>query len=327
MSEDYYKILEVSKAATQDEIQKAYRKLARKHHPDLNQEDPKGAKAKFQKVQEAYDILGNPEKRKIYDQFGVSPDQMGSGGGQGPHQWSFGAGGGGGPFRGGGGGSFNLDDILKMFGGGGGGGASAGHASDFFGMGGMGGMPRRPIAGSDLLRTLSIPLTMSVQGGSVDMKIRRANGKMETVGVKIPPGISEGKKIRLAGLGNPGQDGGKPGNLLITIHVEEHPFFSRKDSNLYVKVPVTLKEAVFGAKIDVPTPKGKVTVTVPAGSGSGTKLRIRGCGVQKKGDASPGDLYAELYVALPKKWNAEDRALLEKLSTESAKPVREDLKW
>ncbi|MGL4594898.1 MAG: DnaJ domain-containing protein, partial [Thermoguttaceae bacterium] len=119
---DYYKILEVPKNASQDAIQKSYRKLARKHHPDMNQDDQKGATEKFQKVQEAFDILGNPEKRKVYDQYGVSPDQMGSGGGQGPFQWSFGSGGGN-PFHGakrGGGGSGNfsggnLDDILKMF--------------------------------------------------------------------------------------------------------------------------------------------------------------------------------------------------------------------
>lgn len=325
MSDDYYQVLGVSKTASQDEIQKAYRKLAKKYHPDLNQDDPKTAKENFQKVQEAFDVLGNAEKRKIYDQYGVSPDQMGSGGGQGPFQWSFGGGSpGGNPFRQGGGtaGGFNFDDILKMFGGGGGfgggNGASPEDYEDAFTQ------RRRPIVGSDIQRSLAIPFTLAVEGGNVDLKLRRGTGKEETVSVKIPPGIVSGKKIRLSGLGHPGQGGGKPGNLLVTIQVEEHPFFTRRDDNLYVDLPVTLKEAVFGAKVDVPTIKGSVAVTIPAGSGSGTKLRIRGCGVPGK---EPGDLFAVLSVMLPKKWTDEELGLLEKLRTEPAGPVREKLHW
>ena len=331
MSEDYYKILDVPKTASNAEIQKAYRKLARKHHPDLNQDDPKGAREKFQKVQEAFDILGNEEKRKFYDQFGVSPDKMGSGGGQGDSQWSFGGGApGGGPFRGSGGGGFNfenIEDILKMFGGGAGAyGNSRGRGGpsmdDFF-RAGTG--STYPVPGTDLERKIMIPFTMSVEGGKVDLRFRRTGSKEETVSVKIPPGILDGKKIRLTGLGNPGQNGGKPGNLLVTVNVEEHPFFTRKGDNLYVLVPVTLKEAIFGDKIDIPTPKGNVKLTVPAGSSSGTKLRVRGCGVPKKDGA--GDLFAELAVTLPKKWSEEDQKLLEKLTTEPEKPVRNEIRW
>ena len=328
MSEEYYKILEIPKTASQEEIHKAYRKLARKHHPDLNQNDPKGAKEKFQKVQEAFDILGNEEKRKFYDQFGVSPDKMGSGGGQGDSQWSFGGGSpGSGPFRGGGGFNFeNLDDILKMFGGGTGAygsGRGGGPSMDDFFRAGAG--SARPVKGADLERSISIPFSMSVEGGKVDLRFRRSGAKEETVSVKIPPGIVNGKKIRLTGLGNPGQNGGKPGNLLVTVEVEEHPFFTRKGDNLYVRVPVTLKEAIFGGKIDIPTPKGNVKLTVPANSNSGTKLRVKGCGVQKKEGA--GDLFAELAVTLPKKWSEEDQKLLEKLTTEPEKPVRHDIRW
>lgn len=325
MSDDFYRTLEVSKTASQEEIQKAYRKLARQHHPDMNQDDPKGAKEKFQKVQEAYDILGNPEKRKIYDQFGVSPDQMGTGGGHGPNQWSYG-GGGGGPFRGGAAGNFNLDDILKMFGAGGAasGMGGMGGAEDFFGMGGA--SARRPVKGTDIEKSVHVPFTMSIQGGNIDLNVRRPTGKTETVSVKIPAGIVGGKKVRLTGLGNPGRDGGKPGNLMVQIQVDEHPFYTRKGDNLYITVPVTLKEAVFGSKIEIPTPKGNVSLTVPAGSSSGTKLRIRGCGVpQKNGEA--GDLFAELSVALPKEWNAEDKKLLEQLKTESKQAVRGELRW
>ncbi|MDR2705482.1 MAG: DnaJ domain-containing protein [Planctomycetaceae bacterium] len=327
MNNDYYKTLEVPKTATQEEIQKAYRKLARKHHPDMNQNDPKGAKEKFQKIQEAFDVLGNPEKRKIYDQYGVSPDQMGSGGGQGPFQWSFGGGApGGGAFRGSSN-QFNfenLDDLIKMFSSGGGFGSSQSpHQSpdEFF----SAGAGRRPIRGSDVEHNLTISFVMAVEGGKADMRIRRSTGRDETVTVKIPAGITDGKKIRLNGLGNPGQYGGKAGNLLITVHVEEHPFFRRKDLHLYAKIPVTLKEAVFGAKIDIPTPKGNVTLTVPAGSSSGTKLRVRGCGIPSK--EGSGDLFAELSVVLPKKWIPAEKELIQKLTSEPAEPVRNSLQW
>ncbi|MDR2756091.1 MAG: DnaJ domain-containing protein [Planctomycetaceae bacterium] len=331
MNSDYYKTLEIPKTATQEEVQKAYRKLARKHHPDMNQNDPKGAKEKFQKIQEAFDILGNPEKRKIYDQYGISPDQMGSGGGQGPFQWSFGGGSpSGGAFRGNNGNHFsfeNLDDIMKMFGVGGGSGNGFGNnqTSDEFFNAGSAGSGRRPIRGTDMERDLTIPFALAVEGGKMDMKIRRSASSGETITVTIPPGISEGKKIRLNGLGNAGQYGGKSGNLLITVSVEEHPFFRRKNQHLYVKIPVTLKEAVFGAKIDIPTPKGKVTLTVPAGSSSGTKLRVRGCGIAAKEEH--GDLFAELSVVLPKKWTSAEKELLQKITSEPAEPVRNELHW
>ena len=308
-SDDYYQTLGVSKTASREEIQKAYRQLARKYHPDFNQNDPKGAKEKFQKVQEAFDILGNPEKRQVYDQFGVSPDQMGSGGGQGPFQWSFGGGSSGRKT------TFNfdnLDDIMKMFGGG------FGNASpeDIFTAG------RQPRQGRDIEQTLSIPFALSITGGKIDITV--SGGK--TVSVTIPIGIADGKKIRLPGLGGTDSRGGVSGNLLLTIHVEEHPCFSRQGNNLYVEVPISLKEAVFGAKIDVPTPKGNVTLTIPSGATSGMKLRVKQCGmVLSSGET--GDLFAKLLVVLPKKWTDADKVLLEKLQTEPEESIREKLRW
>ncbi len=331
MSEDYYQLLDVAKTASKEDIQKAYRKLARKYHPDLNQDDPKKAREKFQKVQEAFDILGNDEKRKFYDQFGVSPDKMGSGGGQGDSQWSFGGGApGGGPFRGGGfqGGSFNfenIEDILSMFGGGRANGGGAPSMEEFFRRGGGADASPRQTKGSDLERSITIPFTTAVMGGKVELRFRRHGGKDETISVTIPPGIVSGKKIRLSGLGHPGRNGGKAGNLLVVVQVEEHPCFTRQGDNLYVQVPVTLREAAFGGKIDIPTPKGKVTLSVPAGSTTGTKLRVKGCGVPNK--STVGDLFAELSVTLPKKWSAEDLTLLEKLRAEPEKPVRGAIRW
>lgn len=322
MAEDYYRTLGVSKTATPEEIKKAYRTQARKLHPDLNPNDPK-AKEKFQQLQEAFDVIDNPEKRKIYDQFGVSPDKMGQGpSGEGGFQWN----GARSPFTSSG--SMDLDDILGMFGMGGMGGTG--------GMGGMGGgrgAGRRsqtvpPQRGADIERTISIPFSESILGGTIDMSIRAASGKLETISVKIPVGIENGKKIRLRGKGHPGVHGGKPGDILITVKVLPHPHFRREDRNLYVTVPVTLREVVFGAKIELPSPKGTVTISVPPGSSSGTKLRLKGAGVPAVGRfVEPGNLVAELSVRLPKHWSEEDKKLLEKIHAELPEPVRADLKW
>ena len=303
-TDDYYQILGISKTASREEIQKAYRQLARKYHPDLNQNDPKGAKEKFQRVQEAFDVLGNPEKRQVYDQFGVSPDQMGSGGGQGPFQWSFG---GGAPGRKGNFKFENLDDIMGMFGGG----FGSASPEEIFTAG------RRPSRGRDIEQTLTIPFALSITGGKMDVRV---NG--QTVAVTIPAGIVDGKKIRLPGLGEANPRGGGAGNLFLTVQVTEHPYFSRRGNNLYVDVPISLKEAVFGTKIDIPSPKGNVTLTVPAGASSGMKLRIKQCGV-----GGAGDLFAKLLVVLPPKWSDTDKALLEKLQTELEEPIRNKLRW
>jgi len=306
-TDDYYQILGVSKTASREEIQKAYRQLARKYHPDFNQSDPEGAKARFQEVQEAFDVLGNQEKRQVYDQFGVSPDRMGSGGGQGPFQWSFG---GGAPGRKANFKFDHLDDIRKMFGGG----FGSMPPEDFFNAG------HRPSRGRDIEQTLLIPFTLSITGGKAEVG---AGG--QTVSVTIPAGIVSGKKIRLPGLGESVPNGGA-GNLLLTIQVEDHPCFSRRGSNLYVDVPVSLKEAVFGTKIDIPTPKGNVTLTVPPGASSGIKLRIKQCGVVLPSGGS-GDLFATLQIVLPKNWSDADKTLLEQLQTEPAEPVRNKLRW
>jgi DnaJ-class molecular chaperone len=310
--DDYYQILGVPKTATREEIQKAYRQLARKYHPDLNQNNPKGTREKFQKVQEAFDILGNPEKRKVYDQFGVSPDQMGSGGGQGPFQWSFGGGAPGGQFRKGNFNFENIEDLMKMFGGGFGGAAP----DEFVNAG------RRSVKGRDIEQSITIPFTLSITGGKID--IRHPDG--QTVSVTIPSGFADGKKIRVQGLGEAGQNGGNAGNLILLVHVDAHPFYHRQGGSLYVELPISLKEAVFGTKIDVPTPKGNVTLTVPAGAASGMKLRIKQCGIPDK-TGKTGDLFAKLMVVLPKNWSDADKRILGQLQTEPEEPIRGKLRW
>ncbi len=319
MAEDFYKTLGVSKNATQEEIQKAYLKLARKYHPDLNPNDPDGAKKKFQELQTAFETLKDPEKRRQYDQFGPEYERFaGAGNPFGAGGNPFGGGAGGNPFGGfsSGGASFSFDDILNAFGGGGGGNP-------------FGGERRRRAAasrkGADVTATVSVPLATTVLGGTIPVTIRRERGGMVSVDAKIPVGVENGKKIRLRGMGEPGVGGGPNGDVILEVEIAPHPFYSRDGKDLTVKTPITLKEAAFGAKIDVPTPRGTVAVTIPAGATTGTRLRLKGLGVAVDG-AKPGDLYVECAVALPKSWSKEDLELLRKIDAD-VPDVREKLRF
>jgi DnaJ-class molecular chaperone len=325
MAEDYYKTLGVAREASSADIQKAYRKLARKYHPDLNPEDA-SAKQKFQEVQQAFDVLNDPSKRELYDRYGSSFESMGAGGGPRP-------GGGGGRWYGSTGGE--EVDFSQMFGERYGGGDPSSMFGDLFGQFRRAGgrtrraAPEEAYRGSDIATELEIPFGTAVQGGQAQISLRRQNGKIETLSVKIPAGIDEGKKIRLRGQGE-APPGGEPGDILITIHVAPHPWFTRRGNDLEVRVPVTLAEAALGGKVDVPTPKGTISLRIPAGSSSGKRLRVRGHGVPgRSGEA--GDLYAELQVALPAKLDDESIELIKKLDEhlQAAQPQdpRRDLKW
>jgi DnaJ-class molecular chaperone len=298
MAEDYYKALDVSPSASPEEIQKAYRKLARKYHPDMNPDDV-AAKKKFQEVQKAYDTLNDPEKRKLYDQFGSAYEQMGGGagagaGGGGPFPFDieqiFGGGARGGP-RGGGGGGFqfegDLGDLFSQFTGGGG---SAGGGR------GRGRRAAAPTAGNDLSTDATIAFHTAVMGGFCEISLKHGQ-QSETLQIKIPPGVDSGRKIRLRGKGDPGANG-KNGDLIVTIHVAPHPQFKRQGQNLELKLPVTLGEAALGATVDVPTPGGTVALKIPPGSSSGRRLRVKGQGVRSP-DGQAGDLYVELQLKLP----------------------------
>ncbi|MDO5553689.1 MAG: J domain-containing protein [Planctomycetia bacterium] len=346
MAEDYYKTLGVSKTASADEIQKAYLKLARKYHPDMNPEDPEGAKKKFQTIQSAFDVLKDPEKRKQYDQFGPAYEQMGNPGaggnpfGQGGFRWSSNGGQGGNPFgggspfgAGGGGGGINLDDILGMFGAGGGQGGNPFGEGSPFGASSSGRRRRAssagPVKGENYHVAVDIPFQTAVRGGKVPISLDKG-GKIESVDVNIPAGIESGKKIRLRGLGGPGTAGGPAGDLLLEVNVLPHDYYTRRGDNLYVRVPITLKEAALGGKVDVPTPSGTVTVTVPPGTTSGTKLRLKGRGTPeqtKNGLVTrpAGDLYIEFEVQLPKSWSKTDQELIARLDTDVSPSVRSGL--
>lgn len=308
---DYYKVLGVARNASKDEIQKAYRKQARKFHPDSNPDD-KSAKVKFQEVLHAYEVLNDPEKRELYDRYGSSFESMGGGG---PGSY------GGGP------GGVEID-FSQLFG------QRGGHAGGFEGgfediFRQFGGAPRQqaapPRRGADLQHQVRVPFTTMVKGGEVQLAVRRGSGKTENIAVKIPPGIEDGKKIRVRGQGEPAARGGQPGDIIITVHVDSHPFFSRRDKNLEVRVPVTLAEAALGATIDVPTPKGTISLKVPAGSSSGKRLRIKGHGIAVS--EGTGDLFAQIEIVLPESINDEMSELIRKFDELASIDPRSDLTW
>lgn len=326
MAEDYYKTLGVSRGAAADEIQKAYRKLARKYHPDLNPDD-KTAQKKFKEVQRAYDVLSDDKQRKLYDQFGPDFEQIAQGGGP---QWSGQAPPGfegfdfGHVFTGGGGAAGpmppELEELLRQFTGGGGG-------FQFGGTTRRRGRRTPAQPGADVQHTIEIPFRTAVTGGEVSLRLVRPGRKAETIAVKIPTGIEDGKTIRLRGQGEPSPNDGPPGDLLVTVRVQPHASFRRDGLDLIVRVPVTLAEAALGAKVDVPAPQGEISLKVPPGTPSGTRLRAKGQGI-KKPDGTTGDLYAEIHIALPKQIDEPSAELIRQLDARlKQRNPRADLEW
>lgn len=323
MANDYYATLGLSRTATPDEIQKAYRKLARKYHPDMNPGDAT-AKKKFQEVQAAFEVLSDADKRKKFDQFGSDFESVGVGGGPGggPRNWRYTTSSGPQTYP------FDINDL---FGG--------GEAQDFEGGGGGfadifkqfnqargGRRAARPARGGDLKHELTVPFNSAILGGEAALTIQRQNGKVETIKVKIPAGIDDGKKIRLRGQGEAGSGDGPAGDVLLTIHVSPHPFFRRTGDRLDVRVPVTLAEAANGAKIDVPTPQGTIALTIPPNTSSGRRLRIKGHGI-RRANQPPGDLFAEIQIVLPENMSPEDRQQLSDISSRYPQQPRAELRW
>ncbi len=322
---DYYEVLGVAKTATQDQIKKAYRSLARKFHPDANPGD-KTSEGKFKEVQNAYDLLSDPEKRARFDQFGHAAFDPGSSYGprSGGSEWAARAGGGAPNFEG--------VDLGAFFGQGGGAGPGAGAGSSPTGgifddlisrMRGNPGGRRRPSPAEPEAAeaAIDVPFLTAIRGGETTIEFERDNGRRETKVVKIPAGIQAGAKLRLKGQG----DASGQVDLILTVGVDPHPYFLRDGRDLSVEVPISLAEAVLGAKVEVPTLDGHRTMTIPAGTGSGQRLRLRGQGVPASKGHPEGDLYVVPRVVVPKGVDAESRALIEQFAERNPSSPREGL--
>ena len=311
MSDDHYQILGVSRTATSEDIQKAYREMARKYHPDLHPDDD-AAKEQFKKVQTAFDILNDPSKREMYDRYGSSFEGVNAGGGgwspQG-HQGGFQAGG--------------EVDLESLFGGG---------FADLFGGGKRrSSRPRRSAStqGEDITANIRIPFQLAIDGGKTEVRFDR-DGHSETLSITIPQGLPDGARMRLRGQGRPGSGGGAAGDLLLEVGVEPHAVYRREGDTLAVNLPISLSEALEGAKVDLPTPWGVISLRLPAGTSSGKKLRAAGMGVRHT-NGSKGDLIAEVQIVLPDiKDEAESKSLLDAVKAaelSSPKDPRAAIKW
>lgn len=304
---DFYHMLGVDRSASADEIKKAYRRLAKQYHPDVNKGDTV-AESKFKDISEAYNVLSDPEKRKQYDMLGAYQAGYGAGTGgfsgtQGGVRWE-------GEMPGG------FGDFGDIF-------------ADLFGMGGVkrdqrqtewqtfGGarnhtQQRAAVRGSDTYMHVDIDFVDAIRGASKVISIRRGR-EAERLTVKIPPGVDTGSKVRIAGKGEPGVNGGKAGDLYLHMKVSPHALFWREGADLFEDVPVTIYEAVLGGSIDIPTIDGSAKMKLPAGTTSAQKFRLKGKGAPVLGQNKSGDLYAIIQIVPPKEIDEETRNLCEEI--------------
>ncbi len=288
-TEDYYKLLGVDRSATADEIRKAYRKLARKYHPDVNKADD--AATKFAEVQEAYDTLSDAQKRKMYDSYGSAGPGAGYGGG-------FGGGQRGAPV--------DFSDIFgSAFGGGGGGGSPFG-----------GGAPQQQsMKGQNSEAAITVTFITALKGGVEEINTIDGISK-----VKIPAGIESGNKLRLKGKGHPGMMGGQSGDMIVTVSVGGHPLYQRRGLDVEMDVDINIAEAALGTKVTLPLPLGRsVDMTIPAGISSSSRLRVKekGC-VASNGTV--GDFYAVIHIIAPTNLDEETTELLEQVKERLPNP-------
>jgi len=294
-TQDLYQILGVGRGASQAEIKKSYRKLAHQYHPDVNPGDAR-AEERFKQISAAFDVLSDPQKRALYDEFGEDAIKIGFDPekARAYRQWRDQAQRSGGPFAG-----FDFGDAP----GGPGGGFDFGDMfADFFGGRrgrgggrGFGGFGQR---GGDVESEMALDLRDAVLGGEHELTLNKAGGTSR-LKVRIPVGVEDGQKIRLAGQGLPGSGGAPSGDLYLRVRVRPHPVLRREGRDLPLELPITVAEAMLGARIEVPTFTGQVKLTLPPGSQGGQSLRLRGKGVPAHGGEAAGDLYVHLSVQVP----------------------------
>ena len=307
MARDFYEVLGVARDADQAEIQRAYRRLARQYHPDVNK-DPE-AEERFKEISEAYDVLSDPEQRRRYDAFGedfrrVSPDAdpsewrrsrayAGAGGGRGRSSWSPGSGPTGGAQYSGFGEDIDLEDLL--------GGIYGGRRG-----GGWG-----PIPGSDHETEVEVTVEEAYHGTHRTLTVTGPDG-VHNLDVTIPPGVVDGQRIRLRGQGGAGAGGAPPGDLYLVVRIAKHPRYRVSGRDLHVLLPLAPWEAALGASVEIETPGGRAVVTVPEGTSSGRRLRLQGRGLPNP-RGRPGDLFAEAQIRVPPSPSSEERRLFEEL--------------
>jgi curved DNA-binding protein len=310
---DYYDILGVKRGAPEEEIKKAYRKMAMQHHPDRNP-GKKDAEERFKEINEAYAVLSDKKKRQEYDTFGqtgfhkrYTQEDIFRGFDVGDMFKDFG---------------FRTEDVFSTLFGGGRGSSKRMNFRDYFDASSHGGFSAtheryaRPQRGADVMYDLSVTLDEVVSGATKEIAFRRENGELARVNVKIPPGISTGKKLRIPGKGLSGAAGGISGDLYIRITVSEHPLFTREESDLYLDREIALTQAVLGSTIEVPTLEGVRKIKVPAGTQSHSKIRLKGYGLPHFQGKGRGDLYVRVMVEIPKKLDKKQRSVFEELARE-----------
>ncbi|MCI4441188.1 DnaJ C-terminal domain-containing protein [Tibeticola sp.] len=309
---DYYKILGVDRNASVDDIKKAYRKLARKYHPDVSKE-PDAAK-RMAEINEANTVLSDPEKRAAYDALGSQYAHAGGGDFRPPPNWDAGF-----EFTGGPGGGEDFSDFFEQL---------FGRAARARASGGQAHASRgqpRPIRGEDHHAKIELDLMDAITGAERTITLRAPKldpqghvvTEEHTLSVKIPKGVVEGQQIRLAGRGGPGYNGGPNGDLFLEVHFRPHPRWRVQGRDLYATLPLTPWEAALGAEIEVPTPTGRVQVKVPAGWKKGRKLRLKGHGIPARTpNDTPGDLYYELELTLPPADTPKAREIYETMARE-----------
>jgi curved DNA-binding protein len=308
---DYYETLGVSKTASDDEIRKAFRKLARKYHPDVNK-DKATAEEKFKQLNEAYEVLGDPEKRKKYDELGANWDQPG--GFQPPPGWGGQPGGGFRRYQPGDGGGIDFEfggtgfsDFFEAFFGG-------GRQAGFGGGSGFGQRQRTAERGSDVEADIMVTLEEAFHGSKRPISLRRGNSnKVESYQVKIPKGVHEGQRIRLAGQGEAGAGGGKSGDLFLRVRLARHPDFTVEGNDLIHEVKLPPWQAALGGELRVPTLEGQARLKIPAGTQGGQRFRLRGHGLPTS-DQTRGDLFVEAQIQIPKKLTEREREIWSELA-------------
>jgi len=321
---DYYKIMGVDKKATEKEIKQTYRRLAKKYHPDVNPGN-KQAEAKFKEINEANEVLGDPEKRKKYDELGANwknYEQWQQAGGQAsgqPFDWSqfgFAPGGGSGAryqYQ-----NVTEEDLQGLFGESG---PFSGFYQTFFGGPGPGARTQRrttsrPRRGQDAEQPIEVSLEEAFHGSTRMLQMTDASGGSRRLEAKIPAGVQDGSRVRLAGQGMPGTGGGQPGDLYLIIQVSPHHLFERKGDDLHLKLNVPLTTAVLGGEVEVPTLNGKLMLKIPPETQNGRSFRLTGKGMPKLSQPKQhGDLYAEVNIVLPQRLSKRERELFQELAS------------